>query len=46
VWGTVLEAWADGTCLAEVALTPQTDSQDGDFVLIVLARDQYEILRA
>jgi hypothetical protein len=33
----VLEARADGTCMVEVALTPQTCSGEGDFVLIVLA---------
>jgi hypothetical protein len=46
VEGTVLEARADGTCVAEVALTPQIGSGgDGDFVLIVLAQDQYEVLQ-
>jgi hypothetical protein len=44
--GTILEARPDGTCLAEVTLTPQTDGQEGDFAQIVLAQDEYEIIQA
>ena len=43
--GTVLEARPDGTCLVEVALTPQTASHDGDFAQTVLTQDQYEIIQ-
>jgi hypothetical protein len=43
--GTVLDARADGSCLAELAFTPQTaDATDGDFVQAVLAEGQYEVL--
>jgi hypothetical protein len=45
VEGTVVEARADGTSMAEVALTPQSGSKDCDFVLIVLAQDEYEALQ-
>jgi hypothetical protein len=31
VAGVVLEAMPDGTCLAELAVTPQTAGRDGDF---------------
>jgi hypothetical protein len=36
----------DGTCLAEVTVTPRADSQDGDFVQIMLAQGRYEVLQA
>jgi hypothetical protein len=42
--GVVLEARADGTCLAELALAPQTSGRDGDFVQAVLAEDQYQVI--
>lgn len=42
--GVVLEAKPDGTCLVELAFTPQTADQDGDFVQAVLAEGQYEII--
>ena len=41
---TVLEARADGSCLAEFAFAPQTADSDGDFVQGILTRDQYEII--
>jgi hypothetical protein len=41
----VLEAMPDGTCLVELAFTPQTADQDGDFVQAVLAEEQYEIIK-
>lgn len=44
--GVVLEARADGTCLAELVLTPQTAGAGGDFVQAVLRDGQYEIIRA
>ncbi len=43
--GVVLEAKPDGTCLVEVAFTPQTADQDGDFVQAVLTEGQYEIIK-
>jgi hypothetical protein len=43
--GVVLEAKPDGTCLVEVAVTPQTADQDGDFVQAVLTEGQYEIIK-
>ena len=43
--GVVLEAEPDGTCLVELAFTPQTADQDGDFVQAVLAEGQYEIIK-
>ena len=44
--GAVLHAKTDGTCLAEFAFTPQTADTDGDFVQVVLAEGQYEIIQA
>jgi hypothetical protein len=44
VEGMVLEAKPDGTCLVELALTPQTADHDGDFAQAVLAEGQYEII--
>jgi hypothetical protein len=44
--GVILEIMADGTCLVELVLTPQTANRDGDFVLAVLAAGQYEINKA
>lgn len=43
--GVVLEARPDGTCLVELAFTPQTADHDGDFVQAVLIEGQYEILK-
>jgi hypothetical protein len=43
--GTVLAVKPDGTCLVEVALAPQTADSDGDFVQVVLATGQYEVVR-
>jgi hypothetical protein len=42
--GVVLEARADGTCLAELALVPQAPGRDGDFVQAVLAEGQYQVI--
>jgi hypothetical protein len=42
--GTVLDARADGTCLVELAFTPQTADADGDFVQAVLTDGQYEVI--
>lgn len=42
----VLEVRADGTCLAELVLTPQTAGPARDFVHAVLRDGQYEIIRA
>jgi hypothetical protein len=42
--GVVLEAKPDGPCLVELAFTPQTADNDGDFVLAELAEGQYEII--
>lgn len=42
--GVVLEAMPDGTCLVELAFSPQTASQDGDFVLAELTQGQYELI--
>ena len=42
--GVVLEARADGTCLVELALAPQTSGRDGDFVQAVLAEGQYQVI--
>jgi hypothetical protein len=44
--GTVLDARADGTCLVELAFTPQTADADGDFAQAVLCDGQYEIIHA
>ena len=44
--GVVLEAKPDGTCLAELLLAPRTSDRDGDFVPVVLAEGQYEVIRA
>jgi hypothetical protein len=43
--GVVLEAKPDGTCLVELAFTPQTADQDGDFVQAILAEGQYEVIK-
>ena len=43
--GVVLEARPDGTCLVELAFTPQTADQDGDFVQVVLTEGRYEIIK-
>jgi hypothetical protein len=43
--GSVLDARPDGSCLVELAFTPQTADQDGDFVQAVLAEGQYEVIR-
>ena len=43
--GPVLGARLDGSCLVEVALAPQTADDDGDFVQVVLADGQYEVIR-
>ena len=40
----VLEARPDGTCLGELAITAQTEEQDGDFVQAVLIEGQHEII--
>ena len=42
--GVVLEARADGTCLVELALAPQTSGRDGDFVQAVLAEGRYQVI--
>jgi hypothetical protein len=42
--GVVLEARADGTCLVELALTPQTSSRDGDFMQAVFVKGQYQVI--
>jgi len=34
--GTVLETRPDGSCLVELAFTPQTAEQDGDFAVAAL----------
>lgn len=34
----------DGTCLAELTVTPETAGQDGDFVLAMLTEGQYETI--
>lgn len=44
--GTVLEARADGSCLAEFAFERQTADSDGDFVQGILTRDQYEVIES
>ena len=41
--GAVLEARPDGTCLVEVAFTPQTPGHDGDFAVVRVTAGQYEI---
>jgi hypothetical protein len=43
--GAVLDARPDGSCLVEVALAPQTADDDGDFVQVVLADGQYEVIQ-
>jgi len=42
----VLEAGADETCLAELALIRQTADHDGDFAQVVLAGGNCEVVRA
>ena len=42
--GVVLDAKPDGSCLVEVASSPQTDDADGDFAQCVLAAGQYEVV--
>jgi hypothetical protein len=43
--GAVLNAGPDGSCLAGVALAPRTADDDGDFVQVVLADGQDEVIR-
>jgi hypothetical protein len=42
--GFVLHAGDDGSVLVELALKPQTASEDGDFVQVELTAGQYEVI--
>jgi hypothetical protein len=44
--GAVLEARPDGSCLIEIAFSPQTADADGDFAQVLLTEGQYVIIES